>query len=85
METRRFKTLVKSDHKLGKDQFVLGRIAGAMAALCKEDPAMGIEFGRTCNDHGNIIMTETTVEQYEAFTKIIESWYAGLCIFDYVE
>lgn len=42
METRRIKTLVKADHKLGKDLFVLGRIMGAMVVMCNEDPRDGI-------------------------------------------
>lgn len=85
METRKIKTLVKSDHTLGKDGFVLGRIMGAMAVMCKEDPAMGLEFGRGFCKCGNIFVTETTDEKYEAFTSVIENWYPGLCVFDYVE
>ena len=34
MDARRIKTLVKNDHTLGKDVFVLGRIMGAMAVMC---------------------------------------------------
>jgi len=85
METRRFKTLVKGDHALGKDDFVLGRIMGAMAVMCKEDPAMGLEFGRGYCENGAIFVTETTDEKYEAFTHVIKNWYEGLCIFNYVE
>lgn len=86
METRKIKTLVKHDHTLGKDNYVLGRIVGAMAVLCKEDPAMGLEFGRgRCKNGDNIIVTETTNKKYELFTSVIESWYPGLCIFDYTE
>lgn len=85
MTKRRIKTLVKHDHASGKDVYVLGRIAGAMAAMCKEDPANGLEFGRGRCDIGNILVTETTAEKYEAFANVIENWYAGLCIFDYVE
>lgn len=85
MKTRRIKTLVKGDHTLGKDQFVLGRIMGAMAVMCKEDPAMGLEFGRDRYERGNVFMTETTDEKYAAFVHVVESWYAGLCVFDYVE
>lgn len=84
MKTRRIKTLVKSNHALGNDGFVLGRIMGAMAVMCKEDPAEGLEFGHGCCENGHIFVTETTDEKYEAFAKVIESWYAGLCIFDYV-
>lgn len=85
MDARQIKTLVKNDHKLGKDVFVLGRIMGAMAVMCKEDPAKGIEFGRGRCEQGNIFVTETTTEKYEAFTNVIEEWYPGLCIFNYVE
>lgn len=84
METRRIKTLVRAEHKLGKDVFVRGRIMGAMAILCKEDPITGIEFGWGRCDDGCIYLTETTDEKYEAFTKVIEGWYPGLCIFDYM-
>lgn len=85
METRKIKTLVKRDHILGKDNYVLGRIMGAMAVMCKEDPAMGLELGRGYCEKGAIIVAETTDEKYEAFASVIENWYAGLCIFNYVE
>ena len=85
MNAKVFKTLVKDDHKLGKDNFVFGRIMGAMAVMCKDDPAMGLESGWGHCDNGKIIKTETTVEQYGAFASVIENWYTGLCIFDYVE
>lgn len=82
---KRIKTLVKSEHTLGKDLYVLGRIMGAMAVMCKEDPATGMEFGRGRCEYGSIFVTETTDEKYEAFTYVIENWYPGLCIFNYVE
>ena len=85
MKTRKIRTLVKRDHALGKDEYVLGRIVGAMAAMCKEDPAEGLEFGRFRCEKGWIVMTETTEEKYEAFASVIDSWYTGLCTFDYVE
>lgn len=85
METKRFKTLVKSEHALGEDMFVLGRIMGAMAVMCKEDPATGVEFGRGYCASGNIFVTETTDEKYAAFANVVENWYTGLCVFDYVE
>ena len=53
--------------------------------MCKEDPANGLEFGRGNCDRGIIIVTETTDEKYSQFTNVIESWYPGLCVFDYVE
>lgn len=85
METRKIKTLIKSDHKLGKDDFISGRIVGAMAVLCKEDPAKGLEFGMIRCENGRIIMTETIDDRYDAFINVIENWYPGLCVFDYVE
>ena len=85
METRVIKTLVKNDRALGRNMFVLGRIMGAMAVMCKEDPANGLEFGRGYCEHGNIFVTETTDEKYAAFANVIENWYSGLCVFDYVE
>ena len=85
MENRVFKTLVKSEHALGKDDFVLGRIMGAMAVMCKEDPARGLEMGRGHCKHGNIFVTKTSFEKYEAFANVIENWYPGLCLFGYVE
>jgi hypothetical protein len=85
METRQIKTLVKSDHALGEDMFVLGRIMGAMAVMCKDDPAKGIEYVIDYCSDGNIFMIETTEAKYEAFANVIENWYTGLCVFDYVE
>ena len=83
MEARVIKTLVKGDRILGNDNFVLGRIMGAMAVMCKDDPAMGLEYGRGYCEDGHIFVTETTDEKYKAFANVIESWYPGLCIFDY--
>lgn len=85
METRTIKTLVKSNHKLGTDVFVLGRIMGAMAVMCKDDPAKGLEYGQGICGSGHIFVAKTTDEKYEAFTNVIEEWYPGLCVFDYVE
>lgn len=85
MDTRIFKTLVKNDHTLGKNKFVLGRIIGAMSVMCKEDPAHGAEYGHGRIDVGAVIVTKTTEEKYAAFADLIESWYEGLCTFDYVE
>lgn len=85
METRKFKTLVKSEHALGNDKLVLGRIIGAMAVMCKDDPANGLEHGRGVCDRGHILVVETTCEKYDSFADVIENWYKDLCIFDYVE
>lgn len=85
MKTRLIKTLVRNDRALGNDDYVLGRIMGAMAVLCKDDPALGAEYGRGCCEHGNIFVTKTTDERYAAFAYIVEHWYSGLCVFDYVE
>lgn len=79
-----FKTLIKADHKLGKDDFVFGRIMGAMAVLCKDDPAMGIESGYSLLRNGDrVIIAKTTIRQYDSFVNVIESWYPGLCVFKY--
>ena len=85
MTKRRIKTLVKYDHALGKNEYVFGRISGVMAVMCKDDPVNGLEFVRERCDIGDILTTDTTDEKYEAFTNVIKNWYAGLCIFDYVE
>ena len=84
MEMRQIRTLVKADHKLGGNQFVLGRISGAMAAMCKEEPT-SLEFGIGACDQGAILTTETTDAKYKNFTNAIENWFPGLCVFDYVE
>ena len=84
MGTRKIKTFVNGEHvTYGKNEYVLGRIMGAMAVMCEKDPTKG-EFAIDAFRNGDrILKVKTTDEKYEAFTSLIESWYPGLCIFDY--
>ena len=81
MEKRIFKTIVKYDHDLGGEEYVLGRISGIQLAMCDEDPKNGFVWSYVPGV-GDMIKTECTSEQYDAFAKVIEKLYPGLCIFD---
>ena len=78
---RMFYTLVKADHKLGGNTYILGRISGIKSVLCDEDYKIAIANMK--KDNGTILSVLTTNEQYEKFTKYIEDIYPDLCIFDY--
>lgn len=83
-----FKTLVKADHKLGGNKYVLGRISGIKYVVCD---TLGLSemdqviSGNGQTEAGHILKTECTAECYSAFTDIIESHYPGLCVFDYTD
>lgn len=84
MEKRIFKTLVKAKHKNGRNKYVRGRISGIQRIMCVGDYKK--EFANTHIIGTGIMMeTECTSEQYDAFAKVIEELYPGLCIFDYEE
>ena len=83
MEKRKFYTLIKADHKLGKDSYVKGRISGLMEALCNENPGKDILFGRGGTELGEIHTVETTNERYKKFVEVVELEYPNLCEFDY--
>ena len=84
MKKRIFKTIVRADHDLGGEEYVLGRIRGIQLAMCDEDPKNGFVWSYVPGV-GDVIKTECTPEKYGAFTKVIEELYPGLCIFDYKE
>lgn len=78
---RIFGTLVKEDHKLGKNEYIHGRISGILKVLCTKD---GVEFGmRELSNVGLILTTECTKSNYYKFMEVIEDLYPGLCEFDY--
>ena len=84
MEKRIFKTIVRADNKFGDSEYVRGRISGIQLAMCDEDPKNGFVWSYVPGV-GDMIKTECTPEKYDAFTKVIENLYSGLCIFDYKE
>ena len=84
MEKRIFKTILKDDHELIDNEYVLGRISGIKLAMCDKDPTKGFIWEHICGV-GHMLKTECTSDQYDAFTKIIEELYPGFCIFDYKE
>ena len=83
MEKRRFRTLIKADHKFGGNAYIEGRIIGMAYVLCevyKTTP-----HGTQRCDEGFKFLVECTDEQYERFVAMAEDNYPGLCIFDYKE
>ena len=84
MENKIFKTIVRADHKFGDSDYVRGRISGIQLAMCAKDPKKEFVWSYVPRV-GDMMKTECTSEQYDAFIKIIEELYPGLCIFDYKE
>ena len=83
MEKRKFRTLIKGDHKVYSNEYVVGRINGFMIAMCMDDP-MGRSYGINRNRKtGDRIMTvETTEARYVRFMEVVNSRYPDLCEFD---
>lgn len=75
-----YKTLVKRNHRLGDNDYVLGRISGI--SDCLLGPALG-PWARPRNGVGKIRAHICTRKDYEDFAEVIEEMYPGLCIFDY--
>ena len=84
MFKKRFKTVIDGNHKFGSSEYIRGRIAGIMYAMC--DGQIDMSFGVAHNDELNTwtLITECTKSQYDAFSEVIEEQYPGLCVFNYV-
>lgn len=82
MGKRIFKTLIKKDHKLGKNLYVKGRLSGFANLLCKDykDP-----HGNTECERGWILVNRCSPRRYLKFVKVAEEVYPDLCEFNYEE
>ncbi len=80
-----FATLIKKEHKLGENNYVIGRINGIMEILCNgkrngiDEPVIA---GRSIPGVGELMLTQCEPEQYESFKDLIERHHPGLCEFD---
>ena len=75
-----YKTLIKSDHKLGRKDYVQGVIYGILRVVCVGDK---IPYGHGETEEGLIIPVKCTRRQYKKAAKMIEKDYKDVCIFDY--
>ena len=81
---QKFKTLIKSDTRLGVNKYVQGRISGYQDYIChRNNNKLGLSNKRT--EAGLVIGTVCTAEEYEEFKNFTESRYPGVCVFDYKE
>ncbi len=80
MEVQKFKTLVKNDHNLGGNEYVLGRISG-IGLMVKDYEELTYPIQRI--DEGNIITMKCTLAQYENFINAVDLHYPELCEFYY--
>lgn len=76
-------TLIKADHKLGKNKYVQGRVSALLDMFAYCVGGKTIQPANVCCDDGFIIVTECTKRQYKKAAKFIEQMYPGLCVFDY--
>ena len=82
MEIKKFKTLVKRDHKLF-GEYTEGRINGLLMGMCHGP--FGKPYAIDVVDAGNIHTAVCTQEKYDLFTKAVERWYPGMCEFNYIK
>jgi hypothetical protein len=81
MSKKIFYTLVKEDHTLGGNKYILGRISGIRSVLCAEE--LGNTLANMHVEEGTILSALCTDKQYKDFTKYVEERYPNLCIFNY--
>ena len=80
MEKKYFiNTLIKSDHKFGGNEYIIGRISGIGYILSGEhkDEALII------TDKGTIYSNVFTAQNYDKFINIIDKLYPGLITANY--
>lgn len=80
MEKRKFYTIVRSNHKLSGNNYVLGFIRGIECAMCGSEE-MKCGHGKSADGEW-IIPTVCTEEQYRAFADMVSKIYPCLCEFD---
>lgn len=85
METK-FRTLVKKDHKFGKNKYMLGRLVGFQQILCegsdKEDHKPSYGIGE--NEEGCILVCKCAPDVYAKFTEVVKREFPeDLCVFNY--
>ena len=83
MREKMFYTVIKADHKLGGNEYVMGRVSGIQCAVRCKHPGKDILYGHGENEIGEIYPMKTTSRRYKKFARIVEQNYPGLCIFDY--
>lgn len=78
-----YKTLVKKDHKLGNNKYVLGRISGIKHVICSNDKSQ--RYGNSGVDNGVVLRVDCEKSKYDEFVTMIEDLYPGLCEFYYMD
>lgn len=81
MEKRKYYTLIRKDHKLGDNVYVHGVVSGIRFMICEYEGHIPHGIGKL--ENGMMLISECSPEDYELFTKKVEEFYPGLCIFDY--
>ena len=82
METRIYRTRINGD----RNDWVLGRIVGAMDIICKDTPEENEGYAAYSiveyDDEGNFVRTcHTTIavntdqERYDRFMDLVKAWY----------
>lgn len=78
MDERTFKTVVTSDNKLGRRQYVIGVIVGLMRGICGDRDITVIQNLDTLN---HTFKVTCYPELYYEFRRTVEKLYPGLCVF----
>jgi len=74
-----YKTLIRKDHILGENLYVIGRVSGIGFMLCGKDGT----YAHMKNDKGEILVHYCTLRQYRKFENVIRKHYPDLCKFYY--
>ena len=77
---RNFKTLVRTNHRLGYKEHVRGELDG-IALVMLDTHLFSIKEGRD----GHVYTCACGVRAYKKYAKFVEKHYPGLCTFDYEE
>ena len=85
MEKQFFETIVNGNHKLGCNEYVMGKISGIEYALCGQGAKKQFPWDYNPETGNHRMKTFCTEEEYTNFTNTIEYLYPGLCIFNYQE
>ena len=78
-----YKTLIKGDHYLGNNEYVVGKVSGIMSVLCDGDERPFV-IREDIESKDRILTTKCTADKYAIFVGAVTKHYpADLFIFDY--
>lgn len=77
MERLKVTIMIDKDHKLGRSEYVKGKISGMVDCIC--DTFTDRRVPLQDNGIGTFVRTYATIEEYVRLKTKIEAKYSGLC------